>query len=151
MSVLSHVCVGSFDTGMRKGADESNVGLQIALKSNCLDTAYCLLYGDLPSPDQSQTWHSAIMREAHLPLPIVNAIEALPADSHPMSLVMAGIVALGALHPEQNPALAGQSIYQSKEVQDAQIVRLLGKVPAIAAYAYHRYARTLLRPKIHVV
>jgi citrate synthase len=83
------------------------------------------------------------MRESHLPLPIANAIEALPADAHPMSIVMAGIVALGTLYPEQNPALAGQSIYRSKEVQDAQIVRLLGKVPAIAAYAYHRYAPAL--------
>jgi citrate synthase len=113
--------------------------VQIALKSNFLDTAYCLLYGDLPSAQQAVTWHDSIMREAQLPLPIINAIEALPADSHPMSIVMAAVVALGALHPDQNPALAGQSIYNSKVVQDAQITRLLGKVPAIAAYAYYRY------------
>lgn len=38
----------------------------------------------------------------------------------------------------QNPALAGQNIYQSKEVQDKQIVRLIGKIPTLAALAYHR-------------
>ena len=112
--------------------------VQIALKSNFLDASHCLLYGELPSPAQAQTWHAAVMRESHLPLPVVNAIEALPADAHPMSIVMAGVVALGTLHPEQNPALAGQGVYGEKAVQDAQIVRLLGMVPAIAAYAYHR-------------
>lgn len=40
--------------------------------------------------------------------------------------------------PPQNPALAGQNIYQSKEVQDKQIVRLIGKIPTLAALAYHR-------------
>jgi citrate synthase len=114
--------------------------VQIALKSNFLDASHCLLYGELPSKTQAPLWQAAVMRESHLPLPVVNAIEALPADAHPMSIVMAGIVALGTLHPEQNPALAGQGIYGSKEVQDAQIVRLLGMVPAIAAFAYHRCA-----------
>lgn len=38
----------------------------------------------------------------------------------------------------QNPALAGQNIYQSREVQDKQIVRLIGKIPTLAALAYHR-------------
>ena len=80
------------------------------------------------------------MRESKLPLPVINAMEALPAGAHPMSLLMTGVMALGTLHPEQNPALAGQSVYNSTEVQDAQIVRLLGKVPGIAAYAYHRRA-----------
>ena len=43
-----------------------------------------------------------------------------------------------ARHPPQNPALAGQNIYQSKEVQDKQVVRLIGKIPTLAALAYHR-------------
>lgn len=40
--------------------------------------------------------------------------------------------------PHQNPALAGQNIYQSREVQDKQVVRLVGKIPTLAALAYHR-------------
>lgn len=40
----------------------------------------------------------------------------------------AGLCALSGCHPEQNPALAGQNIYKSREVQDTQIARLLGKV-----------------------
>jgi citrate synthase len=45
---------------------------------------------------------------------------------------------LPACLPPQNPALAGQNIYQSKEVQDKQVVRLIGKIPTLAALAYHR-------------
>jgi hypothetical protein len=39
-----------------------------------------------------------------------------------------GLTALSGCHPEQNPALAGQNIYKSREVQDIQIARLIGKV-----------------------
>lgn len=81
------------------------------------------------------------MRESRLPQAVVNAMEALPDTAHPMSVVMTGVVALGSLHPEQNPALAGQSVYSSQSVQDAQIARLLGAIPTIAAFAYYRYSR----------
>lgn len=63
---------------------------------------------------------------------------ALPHDAHPMGVLLTGLAALSTCHPEQNPALAGQGIYKSKEVQDKQIVRLVGKIPTLAAFAYHR-------------
>lgn len=120
-------------------------GMQIALKSNFLDVSHCLLYGELPSKTQAQAWHASIMREARLPEAIVNAMEALPTSAHPMSVVMTGVVALGSLHPEQNPAIAGQSIYNSQNIQDAQISRLLGAISTIAAFAYYRSALTSSR------
>ena len=43
-----------------------------------------------------------------------------------MGIVLTALNALSTVHPEQNPALAGQNIYQSKEIQDKQIVRLIG-------------------------
>ena len=63
---------------------------------------------------------------------------ALPHDAHPMGTILTGLAALSTCHPEQNPALAGQHIYKSTEVQDKQIVRLIGKIPTLAAFAYHR-------------
>lgn len=68
------------------------------------------------------------MRHSELPVHVINAVAALPADSHPMGVLLTGICALSCCHPEANPALAGQSVYKSREVQDKQIVRLLGKV-----------------------
>ena len=55
------------------------------------------------------------------------AIDALPHDAHFMGIVLTAINALSTCHPEQNPALAGQSVYKSKEIQDKQIVRLIGE------------------------
>ena len=59
----------------------------------------------------------------------------------------AALCALSTCHPEQNPALAGQGVYESREVQDKQIARLVAKMPAVAALAYHRASgRRAARP-----
>jgi len=83
-------------------------------------------------------WREAIQRHSALPIPVINTIEALPHDAHPMGVILAGLNALSVFHPEQNPALAGNGIYQNKDVQDKQIVRILGKMTTLAAWAYHR-------------
>ena len=59
---------------------------------------------------------------------VIAAMDALPMDAHPMGVLMTGLCALSTMHPEANPALAGQNVYKSREMQDKQIVRLLGKV-----------------------
>ena len=60
---------------------------------------------------------------------VENAVAALPHDAHFMGIILTAINALSTGHPEQNPALAGQDIYKSKEIQDKQIVRLIGDLP----------------------
>ena len=49
--------------------------------------------------------------------------------------ILTAVNALSTCHPEQNPALAGQSVYKDKEIQDKQIVRLIGKGWASCAEA----------------
>ena len=61
-----------------------------------------------------------------VPILAQRAVAALPHDAHFMGIVLTALNALSTVHPEQNPALAGQNIYQSKEIQDKQIVRLIG-------------------------
>jgi citrate synthase len=112
--------------------------MQIALKSDFLSTSHCLLYGDLPGTAQAEDFRSTVMRYSKLPATVIAAMEALPTNAHPMSVVMSAVISMGALHPDQNPALAGNSIYKDKGVQDTQIVRLLGAMPSIASYAYYR-------------
>jgi len=71
---------------------------------------------------------ASVMRHTGLPPPVVAAIDALPCDAHPMGVLITGMCALSTVHPEQNPAMAGQQVYRTREVQDKQIARLLGKV-----------------------
>ena len=111
---------------------------ELAERSSFLEVAYLVVYGHLPSTEQLTRWEEAVMRHSALPTAVENVIAALPHDAHPMGTMLAGMAALSTCHPEQNPALAGQNIYKSKEVQDKQIVRIIGKMPTLAALAYHR-------------
>lgn len=89
--------------------------------------SYLLQYGELPTRAELRRWDDALRRHSALPVFVENAVNALPHDAHFMGIILTAINALSTGHPEQNPALAGQDIYSSKEVQDKQIVRLLGK------------------------
>lgn len=111
---------------------------QLAEKSNFLEVAYLLVYGHLPSNKEFGRWEEAVNRHSAVPGAVMEAINALPHDAHFMGTMLVAVNALSTLHPEQNPALAGQNVYNDKEIQDKQIVRLIGKIPAIAALAYHR-------------
>jgi citrate synthase len=68
------------------------------------------------------------MMHAGVPRAVEDVIHAMPHDAHPMAIMLTGLCALSGCHPEQNPALAGQNVYKSREVQDQQIARLIGKV-----------------------
>ena len=71
------------------------------------------MYGNMPDAEQLREWEETIMRHSALPVPVVQAIEALPHDAHPMGIILAGLNALSTFHPEQNPAIAGGDIYAS--------------------------------------
>ena len=89
--------------------------------------SYLLQYGELPSKQELERWDEALRRHSALPVFVENAVAALPHDAHFMGTILTAINALSTGHPEQNPALAGQDIYKSKEIQDKQIVRLIGE------------------------
>ena len=111
---------------------------ELAENSNYLESAYLLLYGDLPSVEQFRSFADAVARHSTVSSPVLDAIASLPHDAHPMGCVMTGIVALSSCLPDANPAISGSKIYDTPESQDLQIVRLIGAMPAIAAAAYLR-------------
>ncbi len=94
-----------------------------------MQVAFLIMYGHLPSAEELSNWDEALMRHSAIPKAVEDAVAALPHDAHFMGTVLTAINALSTCHPEQNPALAGQNVYQSKEMQDKQIVRLIGIGP----------------------
>ncbi|KAF9665029.1 hypothetical protein SADUNF_Sadunf16G0079600 [Salix dunnii] len=54
-------------------------------------------------------------------------IQAMPHDAHPMGVLVSAMSSLSIFHPDANPALRGQDLYNSKQVRDKQIARILGK------------------------
>lgn len=95
--------------------------------------AYLLIYGELPGSRELARWDEALMRHSAVPDAVERAVAALPHDAHFMGIVLTAINALSTVHPEQNPALAGQNIYKSREIQDKQIVRLIGTLSLLLA------------------
>lgn len=107
----------------------SKHALLLCVSHSCgisLQVAYLLLYGELPSAKELARFEEAVGRHSAVPAAVEDAINALPHDAHFMGSILVGINALSTCHPEQNPALAGQDVYHSKEIQDKQIVRLIG-------------------------
>lgn len=68
-------------------------------------------------------------------------------DAHPMGMLISTLSAISTFHPEANPALAGQNIYDDKNMRNKQIHRMLGNIITIAANSYrHRIGRGFNKP-----
>ncbi|KAL4204435.1 hypothetical protein AMTRI_Chr01g132050 [Amborella trichopoda] len=113
---------------------------ELAESSTYLEVAYLLMYGNLPSQNQLADWEFAISQHSAVPQGILDIIQAMPHDAHPMGVLVCAMSTLSVFHPDANPALRGQDLYQSKAIRDKQIARILGKAPTIAAAAYLRLA-----------
>ena len=110
----------------------------LAEKSSYLESAFALVYGDLPDAAQLREWEETIARHSALPVPVIAAIEALPHDAHPMGVILAGLKRVIHLPPRAEPRHPGRRHYRAHGAQDKQIVRIIGKMTTLAAHAYHR-------------
>ncbi|KAG5386364.1 hypothetical protein IGI04_037834 [Brassica rapa subsp. trilocularis] len=113
---------------------------ELAESSTFIEVSYLLMYGNLPSQSQLADWEFTISQHSAVPQGVLEIIQSMPHDAHPMGVLVSAMSALSIFHPDANPALSGQDIYKSKQVRDKQIVRILGKAPTIAAAAYLRMA-----------
>ncbi|KAK9475771.1 citrate synthase-like protein [Lipomyces japonicus] len=110
---------------------------QLAEKSSYLETAYLLIYGELPSAAQYSRWQWEIMHHTFVAEDLAHIVRSMRYDSHPMSIFIAAFASMSAFAPEANPALQGQDLYVlNKSLMNKQIVRILGKATTIAAMAY---------------
>ena len=128
---------------------------QLVQKSNFLETAFLLIYGELPTEPQYANWENEVRRHTFIHTDVEGLFKTFRYDSHPMSMLTAAFATLGAFAPEANPSLRGQKLYTSAasgdldslKVLDKQILRILGKAPTLAAAAYRmRQGRPFNRP-----
>ena len=108
---------------------------ELASQSNALEAAYLILFGELPDRQEWKAWQAEIAATARLHKNIASLIDAFRYDADPMGIFTSTVAALSTYYPE------------AKDVNDPdnrrrQAVRLIAKVPAIAAYAY-RHAQGL--------
>ncbi|KAG8861306.1 hypothetical protein FRB91_009217 [Serendipita sp. 411] len=125
---------------------------QLAEKSSFLETAYLLIWGELPTKNQFQRFHSEVMNHSTMHIDAEEIFRSFRYDAHPMSILTSVFAALGSYYPEANPSLQGQNLFTQKDLasiqnMDKQIYRLIGKAPTLAAMAYRvRQGRHFITP-----
>jgi citrate synthase len=102
---------------------------QLAEKSTYLETAYLIIFGELPSASQLKAWTNEITLHTMLHENIKKLMEGFQYDAHPMGVFLSTVGAFSTFYPD------AKNIFDEKSRQK-QIHRLIAKVPTIAAYAY---------------
>lgn len=104
---------------------------QLAKNSTYLEVAWLLLYGNLPTADELAEWDDKIRRHTLLHEDLKRFFSALPHTAHPMSMLSAATAALSTYYE-------GQSDPNDPEHVELNTIRLLAKLPVIAAYAHKK-------------
>ena len=104
---------------------------QLAEHSNFLETAYLLMYGNLPTQSEYQRFANTITRHTLLHEDVKRFYDGFPKDAHPMAILSAVIGALSTFYQDSHDPTDPQQVELSTH-------RLLAKIPTIAAYSYKK-------------
>jgi citrate synthase len=102
---------------------------QLATESTYLETAYLLVRGELPTKAELAAWSHEITMHTFLHENVKRLMEGFRYDAHPMGMLVSMLGALSTFYPEA-------SRVEDAEVRMHQVVRLIAKVPTIAAWSY---------------
>jgi len=104
---------------------------QLAEHCSFLEVAYLLLNGELPTMDELETWNQEVMDHTLTHENVKKFMDGFHYDAHPMGILISTVAALSTFYSES------KHIHDPK-IRRRQIVRLIGKMPTLAAYAYRR-------------
>jgi citrate synthase len=103
----------------------------VAKNSTYLEVAWLLIYGELPSASELSEFDERIRRHTLLHEDLRRFFDALPHNAHPMSVLSSAVSALSTYYE-------GSLSVKDPEQIEMSIVRLLAKLPVIAAYAHKK-------------
>jgi citrate synthase len=102
---------------------------ELAERSTFLDVAYLLIHGELPTPRQRDEWEYQVTHHTLLHENIKKLIDGFHHDAHPMGVLIGVVGALSTFYPDAKQI-------SNAESRRLQILRLIAKMPTIAAFAY---------------
>jgi citrate synthase len=102
---------------------------QLAESSNYLETAYLILFGELPTASQMEAWHKEVNLHTMLHENVKQFMEGFQYDAHPMGVFLSTVGAMSTFYPD------AKQIFD-QESRRHQTIRLIAKTPSIAAYAF---------------
>ncbi|MDQ1535843.1 MAG: citrate synthase [Actinomycetota bacterium] len=104
---------------------------QLAEKSTFVETSYLLIYGELPSIRELADFDARIRRHTLLHEDLRSFFQGFPRDAHPMPVLSSAVSALSTFYQDSLDPFDSEQVEMST-------VRLLAKLPTIAAYAYKK-------------
>ncbi len=102
---------------------------QLAERSSYLEVAYLLVHGELPTAAQLEEWTHEITIHTFVHENIKEFMQGFRYDANPMGMLVASVGALSTFYPNANHI-------HDAEVRGIQIIRLLAKMPTLAAFAF---------------
>ena len=104
---------------------------QLAEQASFIEVSFLLIYGHLPSQDELDDFTDKIKRHTLLHEDLKRFFDGFPRDAHPMPVLSSAVSALSTFYQDSlNP-------FDQNHVE-ISTVRLLAKLPTIAAYAYKK-------------
>jgi citrate synthase len=104
---------------------------ELATGSSFVEVSYLLIHGELPSAAELDAFEKKIRRHTLLHEDLKRFFDGFPRDAHPMPVLSSAVSALSTFYQDSlNP-------FDAEQVE-LSTVRLLAKLPTIAAYAYKK-------------
>ena len=104
---------------------------QLAAKSSFLEVSYLLIYGELPSTSELSAFADRIQRHTLLNEELKRFFDGFPRDAHPMPVLSSAVSAISTFYQDSLDPMDPDQV-------ELSTVRLLAKLPTIAAYAYKK-------------
>ncbi len=102
---------------------------QLCEHSSYLEVAYLLIKGELPTRAQLEEWVHEVTIHTFVHENVKDFMQGFRYDAHPMGMLVASVGALSTFYPDA-------SRIRDEGVRDIQIIRLLAKMPTLAAFAF---------------
>ena len=106
---------------------------ELAEKANFLEVAYLLIFGELPTRDQLQTFLNDIKEHSIVADDMKKILDGFPQSAHPMGILSSLTSALIAFNPTSVDVDSEEEMYQA-------IVKIMGKFPVLTAWSYRKIA-----------
>ncbi|WP_378736940.1 citrate synthase [Nocardia brasiliensis] len=104
---------------------------QLAESSTFIEVSYLLIYGELPSQTQLEDFTDRIRRHTLLHEDLKRFFDGFPRNAHPMPVLSSAVNALSAYYQDSLDP-------RDPEQVELSTIRLLAKLPTIAAYSYKK-------------
>jgi citrate synthase len=102
---------------------------QLCERSTYLEVAYLIINGELPARAQLEEWVHEITTHTFVHENVKDFMHGFRYDANPMGMLVASVGALSTFYPDANQI-------HDAQVRELQIIRLLAKMPTLAAFAF---------------